>query len=486
MTPFFRCALSFVALFYSVQSIASDPKTSVEPAEIRTSALQLTTLFQSVDRHFPLIRSAEQDQRKSEADSLSAQGGFDPVLKSGMQRTPSGEYENQSLDAVIEQPTTLWGSKVIAGYRKGFGKFGPYDEKLKTNSGGEVRGGVEIPLLRGGEIDDRRARILSAEIGITASNQTLELQKLDAQRQAALKYYDWVVAGEKLKVSNSLLQLARDRDASMKHRVVKGDVASIDQIDNERSVIQRSVSVVSSARSLDKAALELSLFFRDADGRPIVAYPSSIPIDALSLPGTESSQFPQSLIKIAPDELITLHPELRRLRALNEQNEVETRLAQNMLLPKFDAEILVSQDFGTGTPAKETLEYKAGIKVELPLRRRTARGKLEGIIANRSKLDAQLALARDRIRVSLMDYAQAIEAAKTRIAMTQQELALSTKVEQAERLRFRHGDSNLLMVNLREQATADARIRTIDALADYHKAIVEFGLITKRMTSASL
>jgi outer membrane protein TolC len=79
-----------------------------------------------------------------------------------------------------------------------------------------------------------------------------------------------------------------------------------------------------------------------------------------------------------------------------------------------------------------------------------------------------------------MDYAQAIHAAKTRIAMMQQELALSTKVEQAERLRFRHGDSNLLMVNLREQATADARIRTIDALADYHKAVVEFELIVNR------
>ncbi|MCX6107951.1 MAG: TolC family protein [Proteobacteria bacterium] len=480
MTPYFRCVLSFFAIFYAVQSMASDPKASVGPAPMRTSPLQLTTLIESVDRHFPLIKSAAQDQRKSEADSLSAQGGFDPVLKSGFQRTPSGEYENQSLDAVIEQPTPLWGSKVIAGYRKGFGKFGPYDEKLKTNSGGEVRGGVEIPLLRGGEIDDRRARILSSEIAVTASSQTLELQKLDAQRQAALKYYDWVVAGEKLKVSNSLLQLARDRDASMKHRVVKGDVASIDQIDNERSVIQRSASVVSSTRSLDKSALELSLFYRDDDGRPIIVYPSSIPPDALSLPSAEANQMQQSMTTPAPDEIVNLHPELKRLRALNEQNEVETRLAQNMLLPKFDAEISVSQDFGVGTTAKETLEYKAGIKVELPLRRRTARGKLEGIIANRSKLDAQLELARDRIRISLMDYAQAIHAAKTRIAMMQQELALSTKVEQAERLRFRHGDSNLLMVNLREQATADARIRTIDALADYHKAVVEFELIVNR------
>ena len=37
------------------------------------------------------------------------------------------------------------------------------------------------------------------------------------------------------------------------------------------------------------------------------------------------------------------------------------------------------------------------------------------------------------------------------------------------------------MVNLREQATADAKMRTIDALADYHKAKVEFDLITRRM-----
>ena len=434
MTPFFRRAGGFVALFYSFQLMASDLKMGIEPASRQAAPLGLTTIIESVNSHFPLIKSAVQDQRKSEADALSAQGGFDPVLKSGFQRTPSGEYENQSLDAVIEQPTALWGSKMIAGYRKGVGKFGPYDEKLKTNSGGEVRGGMEIPLLRGGEIDERRARILGAELAIAASSQSLELQKLDAQRQAALKYYDWVVAGEKLKVSSALLQLARDRDVSMKHRVIKGDLASIDQIDNERSVIQRSAGVVSSTRALDKSALELSLFYRDSEGHPIVAPQGAVPAEALSLPDTESKGGHLSLTMPVPGEMVDLHPELKRLRALNEQNEVETRLAQNMLLPKFDAEILVSQDLGSGNPAKETIEYKAGIKVELPLRLRAARGKLEGVVANRSKLDAQLDFARDRIRISLMDFAHAIEAAKTRIAMTQQELALSVKVEQAERL----------------------------------------------------
>jgi cobalt-zinc-cadmium efflux system outer membrane protein len=471
------CVLWIADSLVYAQGISSTSKPATP------SPITLQQVLDTVDRHYPLIKAAMQDLEKAKGDVLSASGGFDPVLKSGFQTTPSGQYENRSFDAVIEQATPLWGSRFYAGYRQGFGKFGPYDEKLKTNSGGEVRGGVEIPLLRGGAIDDRRARIAANHRFVDASTEALTLQKFDSRRQASLRYFDWVAAGEKLKVARALLSLARDRDQAMHLRVRKGDAASIDQIDNERSVMQREATLVAATRSLEKAALELSLFLRDAEGRPIVSTSEQLPSEGLPHPEEKSQDVHVRMDKLAEAETFSNHPEMRRMQALIDQNAVERDLAQNMLLPKIDADLAVSRDSGSGVPDKNTLEYKAGIKIELPLRLRTARGRLDGALASRSKLEVQKDLARDRIRAALKDYTQAIQAARARIALTQKELHFSIKVEEAERIRFRHGDSNLLMVNLREQATADARQRAIDALADYHRATAEMEAASAGMMS---
>jgi hypothetical protein len=43
-------------------------------------------------------------------------------------------------------------------------------------------------------------------------------------------------------------------------------------------------------------------------------------------------------------------------------------------------------------------------------------------------------------------------------------------LEQGERARFEHDDGNLLVVNLREQQTADALTSEVDALFDYFRA----------------
>lgn len=463
----------FSSVFGVVSMGALGSPSAVEGRPPRSKPFLLADLLASVDTHYPLIFGAFQDQKKAEGDVLSAHGAFDPLLKASYQATPSGEYENRALDIVIEQPTPLWGSRIYAGYRQGAGRFGPYDERLKTNSGGEVRGGIEVPLLRGGAIDDRRARIASIGRAVEASNQALVLQKLEARRQATLRYYDWIVSGEKLKVAQALLKLARDRDDAMQIRVRKGDAATIDRVDNERSVMQREAQVVASTRALEKSALELSLFLRDDRGRPMLASVDRLPSDALDESKSDSDAERVTLEKVAMPDAVDHHPEMKRMQALIDQVGIERDLAENMLLPKLDTELVVSQDFGVGTPAKERLEYKAGIKVELPLRLRTARGRLEGALASRLKLDAQKSLARDRLLMSLKDYAQAMSAAKTRVKMTQKELELSVQVENAERVRYLHGDSNLLMVNLREQATADARLRAIDALGDFHRAVTE-------------
>jgi hypothetical protein len=47
-------------------------------------------------------------------------------------------------------------------------------------------------------------------------------------------------------------------------------------------------------------------------------------------------------------------------------------------------------------------------------------------------------------------------------------------VEAAERTNFDLGNSTILAVNLREQASAEAASREVDARADFHRAVAAY------------
>jgi len=51
---------------------------------------------------------------------------------------------------------------------------------------------------------------------------------------------------------------------------------------------------------------------------------------------------------------------------------------------------------------------------------------------------------------------------------------LARELERGERKKFEAGDSTLFMVNLREQATADAAVRVVDGTADAYKAWLSY------------
>jgi outer membrane protein TolC len=75
------------------------------------------------------------------------------------------------------------------------------------------------------------------------------------------------------------------------------------------------------------------------------------------------------------------------------------------------------------------------------------------------------------VRVEVRDALSALEAARQRVEVARRELRLARELEQAEWSRFGLGESTLLFVNLREQTTAEASVREVDALSDYHKAV---------------
>ncbi|MFO0560513.1 MAG: TolC family protein [Polyangiales bacterium] len=453
---------------------------TLAPATSLAQSLEVQTVVDSVQAVLPTLIAAERERDAANAELLGAEGGFDPTLRARGAVLPLGYYRYATVDVTVEQPTPLWGASVFAGYRFG-GPLVPgssgipdYYGYMQTNTAGEIRAGVNIPLLRNGPIDRRRAQIQQRSQGVRIAEADLERARIDATRMATIRYWEWVAAGRKLVVARDLLRVASERNAGLLIRAESGDLPRYEAQDNARTVLSRESSVVSSEQSLQRAAIELSLFYRDQEGRPLLPNTAALPG---SLPAPDAA-FTASAAEPARETYALDHrPELRRIEAQRAQARVELDVANNQMLPQVDLVAQVSQDIGGSFSMSDTrgrTELSAGVAIEVPIVMRQQFGRLRAAEAALARIEAQRTFARDRVLADVRDAVTQLRAALLRTEITTREVQVATQVEQAERERFRQGDSNIFLVNQREQARAEAEQRRIDAITDWLRARAAF------------
>ena len=432
--------------------------------------IELSTVLRSVESHFPLIAAAERDRDVADAELLSAEGAFDPQWRTRASAGPLGYYQPLTLDTMITQPTPLWGAQLFAGYRFGHGLsytgMPIYDGTL-----GELRAGVSIPLWRNGPIDRARASIRRAEIGRTVASLGVAQQRIEAARAATVAYWEWVAAGRRMAVARSLLALAEARDAGLGTRVARGDLPPFERTDNTRAIVQRQGFVVSARRALEQTAIALSLYLRDGRGEPALPDPSRLP-EALPDPVI----LPPGCAAREAGAAAARRPEVRRLEAQRAQQEVERELAENQRRPAIDLVVAVSQDLGDGPEPRRPPVLEAGLVLDIPIRNRAADGRARAASATAARIDLQARMARDRATADLRDAASAMEAARQRWTVARTELGLAGTLAEQERARLTLGEGTLLVVNLREQAEAEAALREVDALAEFQRALAAWRL----------
>lgn len=431
--------------------------------------LELDEVLASVDR-FPASIVAAEERRIAAGESLAARGAFDPTLRARGVFDVAGYYRNQVFDVSIEAPTPLWGTTLIAGYRAGFGDFPSHDGKLATNAGGEVRAGVQIPLLRNGPIDRRRANIDRARVGERFAEEGVRLQRLDLERIAMTRYWEWVGAGFRWRIARDLLALAEARQAQLVARVAAGDLPDIERLENERALRQREAQVVAARRGVEQAAIELAVFLRDADGGSLPPTEERLP------PRLREPELPLPLPDGVLLDSLRLRPERRRLSLLAQQLEIERKLAKNQLLPAVDLFGVVSRDLGGGDKVRAQTELELGVQIDLAILFRAARGRIAIAEGQLARTNAQLGLLERRIEAEIRDLHSALRAGKERLALVRREVELAAGLAKAELERFELGDSTLLLVNLREQAAAEAGVREVDALVELQRVQGQFRL----------
>ena len=466
--------------------VAPEPKTGSEPpaapgvlppvlgaAPSVGGPLALDEVLFSVERNYPLLRAIEQERGIAGGRLVSTMGAFDLNLTAGADGQGT-TYDNFRSTAGVSQGLPFGGLGAFAGYRNGYGDFPTYNLGQKTADGGEFRAGLTIPLFRDRAIDRPRANIQQARLDVALAEPVIERQRLDFQRAASRTYWNWVAAGQRLKVVESLVKLAVERDDQLKARVEAGPAANIERIDNQQNIALRNGVLVQAQRGFQQATIDLSLFLRDGSGSPtlagtdrVPAFPDIQPIDVKTFDASLQTAF-------------DLRPEPWRLRLQREKAAVELRLATNQTLPTVNAVVAASQDVGggksslSGPNGLDRTTLSAGVAFQLPVQQRDARGRVMQAQAQLAQIDQQLRHAEDVVRAEVQDTFSALERAFEFYQQAKKRVELARLVARAEREQLRLGRSDVLRVTLREQATFDAEIVEIGAQQDFFRALADF------------
>jgi len=438
--------------------------------------LMLNDILDAVERNYPPLLATFAERNIADAEVLQALGRFDFVIGAQADSDRFGFYPNQRVTMGFDQAFSTLGASAYGGYRVSDGSFAPYAGGLDTRSLGELRGGVKIPLLRNREIDDRRANLEKARIGQRIADLTIDQQRLVIRQLAARRYWDWAAAGQRLRVAQDILRVALERDQALREASDLGQIAAIEVTENQRQILQRRSQLVEVERGIQQAAIDLSLFYRDNTGRPILAMNDQLPP---ALPPTET--LTDERVQEDTMTALNLRPEIERLTQQKEQARVDTRLAANDRKPAVDLSFGFTSEGGSGSVRRGPNELKASLRFELPFQRRAATGKLQAAEAKLNQTAQRERFARDQVEAEVRDAASAVRAAHNRAVLVKDEVQVALELADAERERFRLGDSTLFTVNLREQAAVDAELREVSAVNDYLRALTVYEQVTARL-----
>ena len=437
-------------------SDAEDQESSVPP-------LYLEDVVASVRNTYPKIREAIARQAEASGQIVTAWGNFDTVLGGESLNQPLGFYENYRHQLGLKQP--LWnGGYASAGYRLGDGHFEPWYLERETNEGGEFKIGVDLPVLQNRAIDKRRVAIRAAELRRGQTDPELFREILMAQGDAAFAYWTWVASGLNVEIQEALLKLANDRVEQLETEIEQGNIPVFRKLDNDRLIASREIKLIDAERKFGQSAVKLSMYLRDENGMPLLPPPDAVPESFPPVPNEAIDDV--ALVNAA----IGARPETRILQFDAATLRVELAQANNQLLPELNVVVETSQDVGARASSKGDKQpaiVEAGFYGEVPLQRRAARGKIDSLSAKLRQVEAKLQFASDSIATEVQQILVAREAALRQIQQAEINLELARETLRLGTIGLDKGEFDLLLLNIYEQALADAEAAMLVARADF-------------------
>lgn len=453
-----RACLTLVCgSFWAV--VAPGQEHTVQAQAVNVEVLTLQQVLTSVQQSHPGLEYARRAEQAAVGKRYAAEGVWDPTVHFSGEWVPQGHYHEDYLDAHIEQATPLWGAKVTAGYRLGVGEYPVYHGELETLSEGEVRAGVDLPLWKDGPIDAKRAKLRRTGALAKAAGCSAAAVQLKVRLEASSAYWNWVAKGQQVRIQRELLEVAKQRHVAVERQVSMGDLSPLVRVYNQRQVLERETKLLSVLRKFQKSTFDLSLYLRNAAGKPMTVDIGQVP-DGIPLVDVDLRPEPQDIQRAQIQR-----PELCDVSGRQAAAVVDVEYTSNQRAPSVHVHGIVSQDLGEGEESHRELEVEIGVEFSMPLTLRKARGEYRAATAKAAKWQAKRRGLEDKVAVDVRKARAELRLAKREAELAAEQAVAADTLAKAERAKFAQGASDLVVVNLQEIYAADARLAELEARA---------------------
>jgi outer membrane protein TolC len=408
-----------------------------------------------VKKYHPLVKTANLEINKAQANLMMARGGFDPKIEVDFKEKQFKDKNYYSILNSSFKIPTWYGIEIKAGFDNNDGIY--LNPENTVPNQGLTSLGITVPLGQGLFINQRMADVRKAKIQLKLSQAEQKLQAIAVLYDASIAYFNWKKNYSEVKLYETYNKNAQIRFDGIKSLIKAGDKRAIDSVEAGISLKNRVLSLEDSKLKLNKAKLELSNF---------LWLDNSIPLelsDQLS-PESDLERTIQETLKtndlLNKEFTLENHPKINALENKVEILTLEKKLKANMLLPKID----VGYSYLSEPSYIDNYQfenYKIGLNFSFPLFLRKERGSLK--LAKYKIQETEFILNLEKVQLSNKINAQKIEIQ----SLEKQNQIIKTlakdytiMLSSEERL-FSFGESSLFLINSRENSLISSQLASI-------------------------
>lgn len=426
-----------------------------EPNDNSTKEFTYNEFLGYVKKYHPLVKIANLEINKAQANLMMARGGFDPKIEVDFKEK---QFKNKDYYSILNSSfkiPTWYGIEIKAGFDNNDGIYLNPENTIPNQ--GLTSLGLSIPLGQGLFINQRMADVRKAKIQMQLSQAERKLQAIGVLHDASITYFNWKKNFNEVKLYETYNKNAQIRFDGIKSLIKAGDKRAIDSIEAGISLKNRQLNLEDSRLKLNKAKLELSNF---------LWLENSIPLELsdILIPEKNLENSIQATLKINDllNNEFTLenHPKINALENKIDILTVEKKLKANMLLPKMDIGYSYLSE-PSYIDNYQFNDYKISLNFSIPLFLRKERGNLK--LAKYKIQETEFVLNLEKVQLSNKISAQKIEIQ----SLEKQNIIIKTLASdyaamlQSEERLFSFGESSLFLINTRENSLISSQLASI-------------------------
>jgi outer membrane protein TolC len=412
------------------------------------------SFIEQVKQNHPISKQAKIIVDKALADLLGARASFDPTINYQTDnKTFDGKNYYSYENAEIKIPTWA-GIDVKTGIESNKGQF----INSEVSKGYSSYVGIDVPVIKNLVIDKRRAAVLQAKNLIKASEQEKQSIINQLVLDASIDYWKWAAQYQLLKLYKQYVTTATNRFTISKIAYTNGERASLDTLEALTQLQQLKILENEAELLYKNAGIELSNYLWQNND-------SALQLDAQAFP--ESIESYKSDLNIT--DLISLsilqNPEVKAYDYKINNLLIEKKLKFQSLLPVLNLKTnILNQNYNVLKDASVQLyqnNYKFGVDMKMPLFVREGRADYKKAKLKITETNLAFAAKKLEVQNKVRLYGNENLYQKNQLDILKNINFNTNTLLKGELIKFYNGDSNLFVVNARENKVIETAEKLI-------------------------